>query len=344
VNPRPFSVDDALLGRPPEGIDLRCLRVTNAGVSFDERAPDPAAATGLARVRITRVAVGSPDVLASRGRGNFTGTLGHAGVGVVESTDDARLAGKRVAISMVVACGRCDRCRAGLPGHCASRATRGLAGAEGSLADFLVAPPTGLVALPDNVDDDAAAFANALAGALHACRLVRVETKPYVTVLGDGPVALLAAQVLARSNASVRVLGRHPARYQLCERWGIKHRAMSEVGLRQDQDVIVDCTGDPVWLGLGARMLRPRGKIVLKSPPTPALFETPPLADLSHVLAAEAEILCAGAGSVADAVAALARRDVDVAPLISRRFRLAQWRAALDAAADHANLMVLVEP
>jgi threonine dehydrogenase-like Zn-dependent dehydrogenase len=117
------------------------------------------------------------------------------------------------------------------------------------------------------VDDDRAAFAGLVGAVLQLGHAVRLDGKTFVTVLGDGPVGLLTAQIMAGRNASVRLLGRHEARFSLAERWGVKHRHESEVGRRHDQDIVIDCTGSPSGLALASRLVRPRGTIVIKGPP-----------------------------------------------------------------------------
>src|SRR5690606_6250511 len=90
---------------------------------------------------------------------------------------------------------------------------------------------------------------------------------------------LLTAQALARLNKSVRLLGSRPERVALCERWGVKHRLIEEAGRRQDQEVVIDCTGASGGasgggaLRLAMQLVRPRGVILLCSdiltPPFP---------------------------------------------------------------------------
>jgi alcohol dehydrogenase len=151
--------------------------------------------------------------------------------------------------------------------------------------------------------------------------------------------ALLAGQVMVRLNASVRVLGTAPDKYGLCEKWGIKHRHLCEVGRRADQDIVVDCAGSPGSLALAMQLVRPRGKIVLCAPPPAGAHPS-----LAPVVEHELEIIGARAGSIPDALAALARADVDVLPLITRRARLGDGPAALLAAAAPDQIKVVLDP
>src|SRR5262245_6881969 len=244
-------------------------------------------------------------------------TLGHEFVGVVESLhEDAdrelrrRWEGKRVVGSIGIVCARCDMCRAGLGTHCRARRTLGLSGWDGCFAERFKLPLRNLVEVPRELDDERAVFAEPLGAAAHAAQMVRVEGKPYITVLGDGAAALLCAQVLARLNASVRLLGAQAGKFTLAEKWGIKHRHVSEAGRRADQDVVVEGTGGGGGLGLAPGLIRPGGKVVLGPPVRPGA--APPGESLYLIVEREVEVLGSRGGNPADGVALLARGQVDV--------------------------------
>ncbi len=290
--------------------------------------PEPVPAPGEAVIRPLRVAFSSADRAAASGRLNFQGVLGHQFVGVVERVnpapgrdEHAKWVGRRVVGGPVIACGSCPRCKGGLSAHCTQRSVIGLFGRDGCFADLFTLPITNLTEVPKTVPDDRAVYAATVAAAAHALGMCRLEGKPYVTVLGDGPVALCVAQLATRLNASVRVLGRKPERYTLCEKWGIKHRDVNDVGLRQDQDLVIDCTGDPAGLSLALKLVRPRGKVVLKTSPAPvpsaALREHEGQAtvDLAHAVVNEIEILGASGGRVSEGLDAIIKGLVDVGPL-----------------------------
>ncbi len=315
---------------------------------------------GAALVRPLVCALASPDRAVAEGKTEFHGVLGHECVGVVEAVaqddsrqslkpDASRWVGKRVVVNPVVSCGTCDLCKHGAGAHCPRRTVMGLHGRDGCLADVFVAPVANLVEVPRKVSDMAAACAGTVAGALHACAMVRVEHKPFVTVLGDGPVGLVAAQVLAKRNASVRLLGLDPAKFSLCEKWGIKHRHVAECGLRQDQDVVIDCTGSSRGTQAAISMLRPLGRVIVKGWPCP-----PHVAEggegrvaLGRALAEELTIVGAGAGGAGafgEALLAMERGEVDVESLIAKRFRLADWLGAYAAAREAGVVKVVMVP
>jgi threonine dehydrogenase-like Zn-dependent dehydrogenase len=329
---------------------VRAIRFDGGGAVLDSKAPAPVAGPGEAVVRVIRAGVSAADGAVAGGArpdGLVAGTvLGQEFVGTVESLHETaekdlrkRWIGMRIAASVNLVCAQCDLCRAGLQAHCRTRRVLGLS-ADGCLAEAIGLPLRNLHPVPREVGDDVASFAVPLSCAIHAAQLVRLEEKPFVTVLGDGVEGLLAAQVMVRLNASVRVLGTRAEHFGLCEKWGIKHRHTQEAGRRADQDIVVDCTGTAAGFGLALQLVRPRGKVVLLARGA----GSGPNAALGPVIEHEIEVLGARAGSVPDALAVLSRGEVDVLPLITRRCRLADGPAALLAAAAPGQLKVLVDP
>jgi threonine dehydrogenase-like Zn-dependent dehydrogenase len=192
--------------------------------------------------------------------------------------------------------------------------------------------------VPDSIDDEQAVFTEPLAAACQARQAVTVEGKPYITVLGDGRLGLLTAQVMARLNASVRVIGKHPDKLNRCERWGIQHRLLDDVGLRADQDVVVDCTGSADGLRIAMQMVRPKGTIVLKT--TVADQQG---VDLSPLVIHEINVVGSRCGPFPDALALLQAEDVDVVSLISDRVRFDRAKDAIKLADRKGMLKVLID-
>lgn len=331
-------------------VGMRALRRTSSGVlALEPRVNPPVPAPGEALIRVARIAITREDVDESRrtGEGLPGVTLGTQFVGHVEKLspllsgtttgwEPRRILGKLVAVNPDISCGKCDLCQRGLSAHCRDRAVLGVH-RDGGMADLVCVPLTNLHAVPEHVDEDRAVFAASVAAAAHTALQLRVEGRPFITVLGDGPVGLLTAQVLSRLNASVRVLGRHEAKLELCAKWGVKHRLADQAGRRADQDIVVDCTGSREGLESSLRMVRPRGKVLVKAVPTEAV-------DIAPVVAGEIEMIGSRGGSIGEALSLIAREQVDVLSLISRRLKLDQGVEAIRAAAAPEALRVLVEP
>lgn len=322
---------------------MRAARIQTGSVVVDADYPDPVPERGTALVRVARVLITETDLDVARGVVPHTGVLGQAFAGRVERVvgeDRRSLVGRSVVCSPDLPDPDSDLARRGMGAHDPKRAILGVRGRDGCLADLVAVPAAALVPVPDAVEPDRAVFALPLARALHAAQIVRIPGKPYVTVIGDDLRALLAAQVLARLNASVRLLGTLPDRLDRCARWGVRHRRRDEAGLWGDQDVVIDAERSAESFALACGMARPRGTVVL-------LGETPrkdaELGDLAPVIERELSVVGARCGSLGEGVAALSSGTVDLDGLITRRFRLDDAGAALRAASDPASIAIVVD-
>ncbi len=319
-------------------------------LSPSQAPPQPTADEAL--IRPLRMGICSTDLELVKGYMGFKGVLGHEFVGIVEAVNVSgasaaakrarKLEGQRVVGSINCVCGKCDMCQSGLREHCRSRTVLGIQGRDGCFAQHFTLPVQNLLPVPPGIDDDHAVFTEPLAAAYQILRQLRIEGRPFITVLGDGRLGLLCAQVMSQLNATVRLVGKHPAKMALCEKWGVKHRPLDEVGLRADQDIVVDCTGRASGLAVAMKMVRPRGTIVLKS--TVATDAKSPAIDLSPLVIHEINLIGSRCGPFPEALAALAAKRIDVVSLISRRMKLADGVEALRTAARPDVIKVLLEP
>jgi len=305
--------------------------------------PEPTLAPGEAIIRPLVAGVCSTDLELCRGYMGYEGVLGHEFVGVVEQVhpetrNDEAWVGQRVVGSINCICGKCDMCRGGLGNHCRDRTVLGIQNRDGCFAERFALPAANLLTVPEHVDDEQAVFTEPLAAGCQAKHAVTIDGKPYITVLGDGRLGLLTAQVMARLNASVRVIGKHPEKLDLCERWGIQHRLLDDVGLRADQDIVVDCTGSADGLRVAMQMVRPRGTIVLKT--TVANQKD---VDLSPLVIHEIALVGSRCGPFPEALSLLEAGDVDVVSLISKRVRFERAEDAIRAADQRGVLKVLID-
>jgi threonine dehydrogenase-like Zn-dependent dehydrogenase len=268
----------------------------------------------------------------------FAGVLGHEFVGeVIESPSAKHWVGKRVAGEINVVCGRCDLCLSGLSNHCRNRTVLGILNRDGAFADLVRLPAINLHEIPASVEDDAAVFVEPLAAAFQVIKQVKLDAKTFVTVLGDGRLGLLCAQVLRNAGCPVRVIGKHPEKMRLCDQWGIRSRPVSDISPRHDQDVVVDCTGSASGLEMAMQLVRPRGTIVLKS--TVAAGRA---LNLAPIVIDEINLVGSRCGPFKEAIKALTEKSVDVTSMIQRRFKIEQGVEAMEMAAKPGVLKVLL--
>jgi threonine dehydrogenase-like Zn-dependent dehydrogenase len=311
--------------------------VFDKSLTLDARRGEPPASDGDTLVRVRQAGVCSTDLEITRGYMGFRGIPGHEFVGDVVESPEKDLVGKRVVGEINIVCGRCDLCVAGLSAHCRNRSVLGILNHDGAFAEFLRLPAVNLHVVPKNVDNDQAVFVEPLAAAFQVLKQVKLDSRSWVTVLGDGRLGLLVAQVLRNAGCPVRVIGKHPEKLAQCEKWGIRSRILADIAPRHDQDVVVDCTGSAAGFETAMAMVRPRGTIVLKS--TAAAGK--PL-NLAPVVVDEINVVGSRCGPFKEALRALAENSVDVVSLISRRMKLDQGPQAFDFAARPGVLKVLL--
>jgi threonine dehydrogenase-like Zn-dependent dehydrogenase len=306
-------------------------------IRYEPRQAEPGEAEGDTLIKVLQAGICATDLEIARGYMGYQGVLGHEFVGRVESSPNQALIGKRVVGEINIVCGTCEMCRSGLSSHCPTRSVLGILNHAGAFADHVRLPASNLHVVPDSVDNDHAVFVEPLAAALQVLKQATINARTWVTVLGDGRLGLLVAQVIRNAGAPVRVLGRHAEKLAICEKWKIAARNVEEVVARHDQDVVVDCTGSAQGLELAMGFVRPRGTIVLKT----TVAAGKPL-NLAPVVINEVTIVGSRCGPFREAIAALARREIDVVSLIHRWLKLEQGEEAMNLAGQRGVMKVLL--
>ncbi len=301
----------------------------------DYPAPEPAPGEALVRVRLAGVC--NTDIELTRGYRQFRGVPGHEFVGVVERAPyGPAWEGRRVVGEINAACGDCPTCRAGRPTHCPHRTTLGIGGRDGAFAEYLTLPLVNLHPVPDSIPDEAAVFVEPLAAACEILEQVHVRPTDRVTVLGDGKLGLLCAQVLALTGCDLMLVGRHREKLAIAARRGIATTLEGET--EPGADIVVEATGSPAGYAAARRLVRPRGTLVLKS-----TYHGTLEADLTGIVVDEITLVGSRCGPFPPAIRLLEKGLVDVLSLIQARYPLSEAGAAFEHAARRGSLKVLVD-
>ena len=316
---------------------MRAVTCIDKTVSFVLDHADPKPTDDECLIRVHLAGICATDLHILDGYMGFEGVLGHEMVGTVEAGPDAWL-GKRVAADINCVCRTCDMCATGLSNHCRKRTVLGIDGRDGCFADFVAVPVQNLHEIPETVTDEEAVFVEPVAAAFQVLTQCPVGPRHRVTVAGSGRLGILVAQALATTGCQLTVVGRNAAKLLLCEKRGIQTRHVDELIPKADQDVVVDCTGDPHGLELAMALVRPRGTIVLKS--TCAGSGN---VNLAPIVVDEITVMGSRCGPFREAIDALARKAVDVRPLVSRTFPIEDTIAAFAAAQDPKNTKIVLK-
>ncbi|HLH29180.1 MAG TPA: zinc-binding dehydrogenase, partial [Acidimicrobiales bacterium] len=241
--------------------------------------------------------------------------------------------------------------------------------APGGWADLMAAHDSMLIPVPDEVSDEVAVLADPFAVSLHA--VVRNPPPPggRALVYGAGALGVTTVAVLRAlyPGTDVGVVARFPAQAALAEKlgadrvfpheprleltvavadWsgGVLHTPLAGLPMAQPGgiDVVYDTVGRPETLEVGVRVLAERGRLVQTGVHTPGRWEYTP------VYFKELSIVGSNAFGVeeVDGVRQHAIRHyldlvrdgrVDISAMLTHRFPLDRWHAALRALADQQH-------
>jgi threonine dehydrogenase-like Zn-dependent dehydrogenase len=317
---------------------MKALRFTSGQLHLDDISRP--AAEGEAVIRVTKSGICNTDIEITRGYAGFEGTIGHEFVGIVEESGRPELVGKRVVGEINSGCGRCALCLAGDPRHCPGRTVLGIKGRDGAHAEYLRLPDANLVEVPDDVSDEQAVFAEPLAAAYGITEQVEILPETSVAVIGDGKLGILCALSLGLRSNKVTLIGRHASKLKIAERQGIETLLSGEAEKMPSAfDVVVEASGSESGFAAALDIVRPRGKIVLKS-----TFQGRPVWEAWRVVVDEITIVGSRCGRFEPAVRLLAEGKIDVIPMISTDLPLSRGVEAMAEAQANGAMKVLLTP
>ena len=310
----------------------RALVVTAPGHVVLSTRQVPAAAPGQTLVRPDLVGLCGTDLEIIGGQVDpayirYPIGLGHEWTGI--AAGDSPLAGARVVVEGIVACGRCARCARGETNLCQTYDEFGFT-RDGAAAD-LVAVPSGLVhpIAPGVAADDAVLTEPA---AVVYRGLVRAQAAPggRALVIGDGTIALLAVYLLRLwSPAEVVLLGRRAAQAQLAVTAGAARFETSPDAAGSGYDLVVEAAGSVQAAATAVAAARRGGTVLLLG--LPPHGETVALA-VDDVVNNDLALLGSFSYTAAawhDVVGLLNSGLIRPGFLITHRFTLADWEQAI---------------
>ncbi len=272
-------------------------------------------------------------------------TMGHEFVGIVEETGSAVSGfaeGDCVTANPMVPCMACESCRAGSYNTCENLSFIGEC-RPGCFAEYLVMPADTLIRIPDGTDLRLAALTEPLAVALNICRRAAFQPGDRVAVMGAGPIGLLtllAARALY-GVTDLTAVDLSEARRALAEQVGA---AQAAAALDGTYDKIVDAAGVPATCGAALSHVRANGAVYVVS-----IFEKLPAIDINDIVAKQIALVGCNVYTRRDleeAAQAIAEGRIDVGPLISRVYDIADCGTAFQAAAsaDRTMAKILLRP
>ena len=322
---------------------MNALVFHNNSASLEER-PIPTPGPGEALLRTRLVGVCHTDIELLTGYYGFSGIPGHEFVATVEQAPGhPELTGKRVTADINCGCGKCPRCLANDPRHCATRTVTGIVNRDGAFAEFLTAPVRNLHLLDDSLPDDIAVFAEPLAAALEPSRQVNLSPPARLLIMGDGNLGLLSALSLNHLNPDLLLLGKHQEKLDVARRKGLTVQHVSSVdnlpGLANilgPFDVVIEATGRPDGMLHALNFVRPEGTIIAKT-----TCRKPARLPLARIVVDEIQIIGSRCGDIGLTLQTL--NHLDPRPLIEATYPFLDAPNALRRARTRGAGKVLVK-
>lgn len=279
----------------------------------------------------------------------FPLTIGHECSGTVISAGDAVKnvrVGQRVAVDPLISCGQCDQCLAGRPHTCRNQSFLGCPGqAPGALVERLAMPAKCCFPVPDRMSAAQAAMVEPLSIGLHARHLASYRPGATIGILGAGPIGccvLLACRAAGECRTYVTDLLDH--RLELARScgadWTGNPSSTDVVSLISQLepsglDMVFECAGQQETLDLALELLKPGGTLLVVGIP-----EMDRISFDIHLLRRKELNLknvrrqnqC-----IEPAISLISSGTVNVDPLITHRFPLAQTKKALDLLANYSD-------
>jgi L-iditol 2-dehydrogenase len=292
---------------------------------------------------------------------------GHEWAGTVAALGEGAAAhgwrvGQRVAGTSHAGCGYCRMCSTGRYNLCESygepeRGHRQYGHySPGAYAEYVVHSIRSIFPLPDALPLEEAALMDPASIALHTTKRAGLDPGDTVVVLGPGPIGLLVVMcafalgagrviVVGRGDRLARAaaLGAEPIDYSA----GDPVAAVRDATGGRGAPAVVESAGAAEALSQAVQMAARGGRVAVVGIPTGAAGEAAPL-PLRRAVLDEIDIrgVRANRNTCTEVIPLMASKRVDAARLITHRFSLRDYAAALETFTSRRDgaLKVIVKP
>lgn len=259
--------------------------------------------------------------------------LGHEAAGIVHAVgpDVVDLSpGDRVAIEPGEPCRDCRDCMAGRYHLCPDLKFLATPPYDGALLQYLRIDERNLFPIPDSMSYEEGAMVEPLSVGIWACQRAGLEPGDRVLVTGAGPVGVLAAQA-ARAFGAASVTLVDVSEFRLALAAGLGFTVERSDTQSDDQfDVLLECSGAPGVLSAGLYRLRTNGRAAMVGLPKHPVEL--PLSNL-NVNELTLSLVNRYRHTWPTGISLIESRRVDVLPLITHHFSLADTEDAITLAA-----------
>ena len=215
--------------------------------------PTPKAGEGEVLIKVKAAGVCATDVHIMTGAFSHATPphiLGHEICGVIEEVGDCVEGinvGDRIIVNTVISCGKCVWCKSGRNEMCPSGSEIGFNPHNGGYAEYVVAPQSCIVKIPDTVSFEEGAIMESLVCPSGSILRYGMELGSTVFIQGGGPAGIAYIQMAKACGASKVIAS-------------VRGKERIDFALKFGADVVIDAANEDVYArvmeeteGLGAR-------------------------------------------------------------------------------------------
>ncbi len=296
--------------------------------------------------------------------------FGHETAGVVAAVGAGVTkfkVGDRVMVFHHIPCGECYYCRkrtfAQCPVYKKVGVTAGFEPSGGGFAGYVrvmdwIVRDGGVVAIPDGVPYEQAAFVEPVNTCLKGVKMLNLQPDETVLVIGQGPIGILLATLAARTGATVYTSDLFPERHAIAATYGLSHpinpatedvaKVMKQATDGRGADAVLLAVGVDALIRTAMEAVRPGGKVqlfaqtqhgeTLFDPAAVCMDEKTLLGSYSSSVTIQDE----GAQLVFDGYS----NGLDLTRLISHRYSLEEAVEAIELASHPTatSMKIMIEP
>ena len=324
-------------------------------IELQER-PEPEAGPGWVVVTVESMSICGTDAHQFDGRidtpfprvpgHDFSGRVTQVGDGV-----DASWVGRPVAVKPSLPCGDCPECHTDKLFDCQHKKLIGL-WSDGCMTERIAVPVVNLIPRPDDVEAWQASLLEPVAVGLNTVDRLQIKLGDTVVVLGQGPIGLALTRLCALSGAGTLIVtDARQAPFAVSRAFGASDcldvttvdpvQAVRDLTGGAGADVVIETSGFPASSAIVLDCVRKEGKVVHIGwandlPPLPVV---PIMAKTLTVFGVGGN---GGRGQYERAQELVRTGRLDLAPIVTHRFALADVAQAFEVAAGKTDGVIKV--
>lgn len=324
---------------------MQALTLSHGRLRIEERQL-PSVQAGTVLVQVIASSICSTDLQLMKGYYPFDGVLGHEFVGNVAQVHRENTVmtiesiGRRIVAEINCVCHVCDHCTSQRKTHCCRRRVIGIKDWDGAHAQYVLVPEENCILIPQDMSITSAVMVEPFAAVLQILDQIHIRPGSSLCILGLGRIGRLCLFAFSHfTPAKVTVVYRYEHQVQNinCARTFTALQEQKVTHLSDVFDVVIEATGAADGIDTAARLVRPRGTIVLKS--TTADRSS---VDLSSLVVKEVSVVGSRCGPMRHAVSLLHDTRLSLDWIVSAQYPFMQALEAMDRVKNDKSVLKVV--